>query len=66
MISAPAMSAKLLSLIRYLEKTEKGRDIIEFSDQAKADTAGHQMRDLGSGMVKVTIGAQRVVVELVK
>lgn len=60
------MPPKLLSLIRYLEKTEKGKDVIEFSEQSMADKAGHQMRDLGGGMVKVSIGCRRVVVELIK
>lgn len=66
MITTQSLPPKLLSLIKYLEKTDKGRDIIEFSDQGMADKAGHQMRMLGGNMVKVSIGCQRVVVELVK
>ena len=57
---------RYVNLLSYVESSKNGREIIEFSNQGDADTAGHQIRDLAGSVLKVSIGPRRVVVERVR
>ena len=62
--------SKMVDLIKYLDTCPHGRDVHTFNSQKEADVAGDkmraQMKSVAGDKVKVSIGTNRVIVELVK